>query len=112
MIKFIAGLVLACASALTGVTALAEEQPRTTVKVMTFNIWLGGDQVNFGKVIEAIKAADADIVCLQEAGGQTLAIAEALGWSYAAPNRHVIARVPLFVPTAETQGADGNDLNT
>jgi exonuclease III len=108
----IASFMLAVFVILAAAYARAAETQPVTVKVMTFNIWLGGDQVNFGKVIEAIKASDADIVCLQEAGGQTLAIAEALGWSYAAPNRHVIARVPLFVPTAETQGADGNDLDT
>jgi len=90
----------------------AAEPAPVTLKVMTFNIWLGGDQVNFQKIIEAIKAADADIVCLQEAGGNTARIAAALGWSYAVPARHVIARVPLFAPPAAVQGADGNDLNT
>jgi exonuclease III len=85
--------------------------PPITVNVMTFNIWLGGDQVNFQKLIEAIRAADADIVCLQEAGGNTARIAAALGWSYAVPARHVIARVPLFAPPATVKGYDGNDLN-
>src|SRR4051794_2414379 len=36
------------------------------VRVMTFNIWLGGDVVDFGKVIDAITAARADVVGLQE----------------------------------------------
>src|SRR3954466_12754707 len=56
------------------------------VRVMTFNIWLGGDVVDFGKVVDAISAARADIVGLQEAeatragsparsGGRTGAIA-------------------------------------
>lgn len=107
-----AGWLLATFLAFAPVSARAAESAPVTLKVMTFNIWLGGDQVNFQKVIEAIKAADADIVCLQEAGGNTARIAAALGWSYAVPSRHVIARVPLFAPPAATQGADGNDLNT
>jgi len=83
-----------------------------TLRLMTFNIWLGGDQVNFGKVIETIKAADADIVCLQEPNGNTARIAAALGWPYATPAHHIISRVPLFAPSGAAAGADGNDLNT
>lgn len=33
-----------------------------TLSVMTFNIWLGGDTVDFGKVVEAVQRAGADIV--------------------------------------------------
>jgi exonuclease III len=108
----IAGVMLAVLLCVAPVMARAADPAPVTIKVMTFNIWLGGDQVNFQKVIEAIKAADADIVCLQEAGGNTARIAAALGWTYAVPARHIIARVPLFAPPATTQGADGNDLNT
>jgi endonuclease/exonuclease/phosphatase family metal-dependent hydrolase len=82
-----------------------------SLRVMTFNIWLGGDQVNFAKVIEAIRAADADVVFLQEPNGNTAAIAAALGWTNVIPSRHMLARVPLFAPPAATMAADGNDLN-
>lgn len=108
----LAGWLLAALLLAAPLSARAAEPSPVTIKVMTFNIWLGGDQVSFQKVIEAIKAADADIVCLQEAGGQTARIAAALGWNYAVPGRHVIARVPLFAPQAASRGADGNDLNT
>lgn len=108
----VAGWMLAALLSVAPVMNVRAADPTpVTLKVMTFNIWLGGDQVNFQKVIEAIKAADADIVCLQEAGGNTARIAAALGWSYAVPARHVIARVPLFTPPATVQGYDGNDLN-
>ena len=108
----IAGLLLACLGFVFAASDLrAAETSPVTVKVMTFNIWLGGDQVNFNKVIEAIRAADADIVCLQEPNGNTARIAAALGWNYAVPSRHVIARVPIFAPPSATKGADGNDLS-
>jgi len=105
-----AGFVLAVCAMLAASNAHAAETAPRRVKVMTFNIWLGGDQVNFGKVIEAIKASDADIVCLQEPAGNTARIAAALGWPYALPSRHVISRFPLFAPPAEN-GPDGNELN-
>jgi hypothetical protein len=37
---------------------------------MTFNVWLGGDVVDFGKVGEVIRSSGAGIVGLQEAEGQ------------------------------------------
>ena len=82
-----------------GMTLLAgaawAEDP-VTLKVMSFNIWYGGDQVSFAKVIEAIKAADADIVGLQEPDGKTLEIAAAAGYPYADTRRHILSRWPLF----------------
>ena len=33
---------------------------------MTFNVWLGGDVVDFGKVGEVIRSSGADIVGLSE----------------------------------------------
>jgi endonuclease/exonuclease/phosphatase family metal-dependent hydrolase len=68
------------------------------VRVMTFNIWLGGDQVDFAKVVEAIAAARADIVGLQEAEGNTRRIAEALHWPYWSDRMHVVSRFPLIDP--------------
>src|SRR3954468_8004847 len=73
------------------------------VRVMTFNIWLGGDEVDFGKVVEAITAARADIVGLQEAEGNTRRIASALHWPYWSDRLHVVSRLPLIDPP-EAQG--------
>src|ERR1700750_2376850 len=68
------------------------------VRVMTFNIWFGGDEVDFSKVVEAITAARADIVGLQEAEGNTRRIAEALHWPYWSDRLHVVSRFPLIDP--------------
>ena len=62
------------------------------LKVLTFNIWYGGDQVNFANVIKAIQLADADIVGLQEPDGKTLQIAALAGYPYADQRRRT-ARV-------------------
>ena len=65
---------------------------------MTFNVWLGGDVVDFGKVIETIQASGADIVGLQEPEGNTRRIAAALGWPYWSDRLHVVSRYPLIDP--------------
>ena len=82
--------------ALLLMTSAAWADDPVTLKVMSFNIWYGGDQVSFDKVIEAIRAADADIVGLQEPDGKTLQIAAAAGYPYADVRRHILSRYPLF----------------
>lgn len=76
--------------------AQGEKPAPFEVRVMTFNIWVGGELVDFGKVIEAIQAAKADVVGLQEAGGNIRRIAEALGWQHVNERLAVISRYPLI----------------
>jgi hypothetical protein len=98
--------LLALLVALAGTTPATAQQPGVPtpaatparVRVMTFNIWLGGDVVDFGKVIDAITAARADIVGLQEAEGNTRRTAEALHWPYWCDRLHVVSRFPLIDP--------------
>lgn len=66
------------------------------LKVLSFNIWYGGDQVSFASVIKAIQLADADIVGLQEPDGKTLQIAALAGYPYADQRRHIISKYPIF----------------
>jgi hypothetical protein len=68
----------------TGANLQAAEPRSARVRVMTFNIWLGGDQIDFDQVAAAIRAADADIVGIQEPGENLPRLAEALGWHSAA----------------------------
>ncbi len=66
------------------------------LKILTFNIWYGGDQVSFASVIKAIQLADADIVGLQEPDGKTLQIAALAGYPYADQRRHILSKYPIF----------------
>jgi endonuclease/exonuclease/phosphatase family metal-dependent hydrolase len=68
------------------------------LKVMTFNVWYGGDQVSFPAVIEAIRKADADIVGVQEPDGNLARIAAAAGYGYVDHRRNLISRYPIFDP--------------
>src|SRR4029077_9397845 len=76
------------------------EEERTTLKVMTFNIFYGGDDYDletgdfcatsngcpatFDQVVAAIRPSGADIVGLEEGEGNTKKVADRLGW-YASP---------------------------
>jgi hypothetical protein len=80
-------------AALLATPALAEP---IQLKVLTFNIWYGGDQVSFASVIKAIQLADADIVGLQEPDGKTLQIAALAGYPYADQRRHNLSKYPIF----------------
>lgn len=72
------------------------------LKIMSFNIWVGGELVDFGKIVEAIQLADADVVGLQEATGNTRRLAEALGWQHYSERTQIISRYPLIdLPGAE-----------
>ena len=98
----LAVILLALALLLAPAQAMAAPPPPSgapaDVTVMSFNVWLGGDVVDFGTVVEAIRAADADIVGLQEAEANTERIAKALGWPYWSDRLHVVSRYPLIDP--------------
>lgn len=100
---FLLALVLLLIPVLVSAQDTPAAQP-IELRIMTFNIWVGGHLVDFGKVAEAITAANADVVLLQEAGGNTQAIADLLGWTHVSERMQIISRYPLIDPN----GADGN----
>lgn len=67
-----------------------------TIRVLSFNILYGGDEVDFSKTIEAIRLADADIVGLQEAEGNTERLAKALNYAYFDSKLHLLSKYPLI----------------
>src|SRR3954463_13841908 len=91
---------------LLAAAAPGHAQAPTEVRVMTFNIWLGGDVVDSGSVIRAIQGANADIVGLQEAEGNTRKIAQALGWPYWSDRLDGLSRPPPVDPPGG-RGGDG-----
>jgi endonuclease/exonuclease/phosphatase family metal-dependent hydrolase len=93
----VAVLSLALAVTMVPRDPAAAQEP-ATLRVMTFNIWVGGERVDFAKVVEAIELADADIVGIQEAGGNLARLAGELGWYHLEERgRHqqIISRYPL-----------------
>jgi len=112
-------VALACALALAILLlpSPAAASP-VTVKVMTLNIFYGGDEWNLDTgqwcvdkagcpetmqhVVSTIEAADPDIIGLQEATANECVIADMLDW-YCEPRLQLISRFPLLDPP----GANG-----
>ncbi|CAN0442374.1 unnamed protein product, partial [Phaeothamnion confervicola] len=65
---------------------------------MTFNVWIGGEQVDFDGLAAAIRQAGADVVGVQEVEGNLRRLAAALGWRYANPRLQIISRYPIIDP--------------
>lgn len=68
----------------------------TSLRVMTFNIWYGGEQVNFASVAEVIRASDADVIGIQEPEGNLRRLAAAAGYAHVDTRRNLLARFPIF----------------
>jgi hypothetical protein len=87
--------------------------PAMSLRVMTFNIFYGGDELDLAKddwctkpdgcqdtfalVLDAIRKSKADVVGLQEATANTRKVAEELGW-HVNERTAVISRFPIIDP--------------
>ena len=78
------------------------------LKVMSFNIWYGGEQVSLDKVAEAIEAADADIVGVQEMDGNLARLSAMTGLGYYDVRRNILSRFPIFDPKLGERTMDGS----
>jgi endonuclease/exonuclease/phosphatase family metal-dependent hydrolase len=112
---FAAVVLLAGAPESSGVTASASSM---TLRVMSFNIFYGGDELNLqtrqfcrdpagcpetlDQVAAAIRASGADVVGLEEATMNTCPLAQKLGWN-CSPRTQIISRYPIIDPP----GANG-----
>jgi endonuclease/exonuclease/phosphatase family metal-dependent hydrolase len=90
----------------------------TTLRVMSFNIFYGGDELNLqtrqfcrdpagcpetlDQVVAAIRTSGTDVVGLQEPTMNTRTIAQKLGWNYS-ERTSVVSRYPIVDPP----GANG-----
>lgn len=77
------------------------------LKVMSFNIWYGGEQVSLELVAEAIKAADADIVGVQETDGNLVRLSAMTGLQYYDVRRNILSRFPIFDPKLGERTEEG-----
>ncbi len=92
----VASLILGSCTAIPD-THLSPGETSVPLRVMAFNIELGGAYVSFDSVIDAIRVAEPDIVAIQEPYGQLPKLAERLGWHYDLRN-HVVSKFPLIDP--------------
>jgi endonuclease/exonuclease/phosphatase family metal-dependent hydrolase len=66
---------------------------------MTFNVWYGGAQIDFGQAARAIRRSGADVVGLQEPEGNVARLARASALPYYDASLHLLSRYPLFAVT-------------
>ena len=97
-------MVVALAVAALGVpSAVALSPPSRTpdpvaLRVMEFNIEYGGTVVRFRSIVEAVQAADADVVGIEEGQGNIPRLARALDYPYFNVRLQVVSRLPLIDP--------------
>src|SRR5215510_1320690 len=88
--------IFACLAAILVLAQMPARAEPVELKVMGFNIWRSGVQLSLAQIANAIRAANPDVVALQEPEGNSRAIADMLGWQYVDERVHLISRVPLF----------------
>jgi GntR family transcriptional regulator/MocR family aminotransferase len=68
--------------------------------VMTLDAY-GGDPADVPALAAVVRAAGADVVCIQNAGGGAARIADELGWAGRDGSLDVVARAPLVRPAGQ-----------
>jgi hypothetical protein len=115
---FFIAVVAALLVALPASSRAAEPTGSMTLRVMSFNIFYGGDELNLqtrqfckdaagcpetlDQVAVAIRASGADVVGLEEGTMNTCPLAQKLGW-HCSPRTQIISRYPIIDPP----GANG-----
>ena len=79
------------------------EAQEMELRVMTFNIWYGCDQVSFSQCANVIRAANPDLIGVQEPDGNLRQLAVQAGYTYVDERRNIISRYPLFDPDTSQQ---------
>lgn len=85
----------------------ADSDDQLRLKVMTFNVWYGGDQINVADVAKIIVDSKADIVGIQEPDANLHKIASLSNMPYVDERRYIISRFPLFGSGVGVREEDG-----
>lgn len=91
-------LVVSCICLIAGLATAARAQSGTSLRVMSYNIWLGGANAGpLSRTVGVIQTAQADIIGIQERGSNGPAIANALGYYYQSlsGSTAILSRFPI-----------------
>ncbi|MEQ1900540.1 MAG: endonuclease/exonuclease/phosphatase family protein [Devosia sp.] len=100
-------LFVVLAAIAVALPAVGQETPQT-IRIQTFNIWYGGEQVSLGAVADAIRASKADIVGVQETDGSLAKLAAMTGLTHYDIRRNILSRYPIFDPAVGERMAPGS----
>lgn len=67
-------------------------------KLLEFNVENGGMNIDFSKVLEAIKLADADVVAIEEGYRNMPTIAKAAKYKYHDTKMQILSKYPIYRP--------------
>ena len=103
-----AAVALLAGSAHAGAATPAAGPAPVTISVAQFNCDISDEYpiITATMVARAIRASGADVVGIEEGGGETAQIAHALGWRYYDIRMQIVSRLPLIDPPG------GNGLYT
>src|SRR3954471_22505527 len=90
--------VCAAASIVLAVSSPGDAQTVGTLRVMTYNILVGGASYGpLSRTVGVIQTAQADVIGIQEVGGSAQSIANSLGFYYQSFNSDIaiISRYPI-----------------
>lgn len=104
----VAGAALLLGGGSVRAAAPAHAPHVATIKVAQFNCDISDEFpiIKASLVARAIRASGADVVGIEEGGGEVRQIARALGWRYYDIRMQIVSRLPLVDPP------DGNGLYT
>lgn len=92
-------VAVCCTIGLAALCPFARGQTVDSVRVMTYNIWVGGTSAGqpLSRTVGVIQAAQADIIGIQEQGGNGAALASALGFHYQSlgGSTAILSRYPI-----------------
>ncbi len=75
---------------------MAAPAARKTFRVLSFNIWVGGDKISLEKTAEVIRSSEAALVGLQEVKANGPRLAEMTGMTlYEQGNSAILSRYPI-----------------
>lgn len=103
MLRFMAVLLVGAAT-----LSQAHADDPIQLKVMSFNVWYGGEQVNFDKVVEAVRKADPDILAVLEPDGNLAKIAKETGLVYYDRRRNFVSKYPIYDPEVGERTEQGD----
>jgi endonuclease/exonuclease/phosphatase family metal-dependent hydrolase len=66
------------------------------LRILSFNVWYGGNQINLQDTAEIIKDYGADIIGLQEIDANLLELSKLTGLPYVDERRFILSRYPIF----------------
>jgi endonuclease/exonuclease/phosphatase family metal-dependent hydrolase len=78
------------------------------LRVMSFNVWYGGSQINLQDTAAIIKDYGADIVGLQEIDANLMELSKLTGLPFFDERRFILSRFPIFNSGAGYRTEDGS----